>query len=47
MQVRIGSMSELFAIESEWLSGTLSETEYAQIKTGLEAVLRRALAPSK
>ena len=34
---------ELFAIESEKLSGTLSQTEYAQIKTGLEAVLKRAL----
>jgi hypothetical protein len=34
---------ELFAIESEKLSGTLSATEYAQIKTGLEAVLKRAL----
>ena len=34
---------ELFAIESERLSGTLSTEEYAQIKTGLEAVLKRAL----
>jgi hypothetical protein len=34
---------ELFAIESERLSGTLSNEEYAQIKTGLEAVLKRAL----
>ncbi len=34
---------ELFAIESERLSGTLSNEEYADIKTGLEAVLKRAL----
>jgi hypothetical protein len=34
---------ELFAIESERLSGTLSPEEYAEIKTGLEAVLKRAL----
>jgi len=34
---------EWFAIESERLSGTLSEEEYAVIKTGLEAVLKRAL----
>jgi hypothetical protein len=34
---------ELFAIESEKLSGTLSTTEYAQIKTGLEALLKRTL----
>jgi hypothetical protein len=34
---------ELFAIESERLSGTLSQEEYAGIKTGLEAVLKRAL----
>jgi hypothetical protein len=34
---------ELFAIESEKLSGTLSSEEYAAIRTGLEAVLRRAL----
>jgi hypothetical protein len=34
---------ELFAIESERLSGTLSPQEYAEIKTGLEAVLKRAL----
>lgn len=38
---------ELFAIESERLSGTLSEAEYAQIKTGLEAVLKRALSTTK
>jgi len=34
---------EMFAIESEKLSGTLSPEEYAAIKTGLEAVLKRAL----
>lgn len=34
---------ELFAIESEKLSGTLSIEEYAEIKSGLEAVLKRAL----
>ena len=34
---------ELFAIESEKLSGTLSPEEYAEVKTGLEAVLKRAL----
>jgi hypothetical protein len=34
---------ELFAIESEKLSGTLSAAEYAKVKTGLEAVLKRAL----
>lgn len=34
---------ELFAIESEKLSGTLSQTEYAEIKTGLEALLKRTL----
>lgn len=34
---------ELFEIESERLSGTLSQEEYAQVKAGLEAVLKRAL----
>lgn len=34
---------ELFAIESEKLSGTLSQTEYAEIKLGLDAVLKRVL----
>lgn len=38
---------ELFAIESERLSGKLSEAEYLQIKIGLEAVLKRALAGTK
>ena len=35
---------ELFAIESDRLSGAISEAEYTKIKTGLEAVLKRALA---
>jgi hypothetical protein len=35
---------ELFAIESEKLSGTLSPAEYTQIKTGLEALLKRTLS---
>jgi hypothetical protein len=34
---------ELFSIESEKLSGTISASEYAEVKTGLEAVLKRAL----
>ncbi len=34
---------ELFAIESEKLNGTLSASEYADVKMGLEAVLKRAL----
>ncbi len=34
---------ELFAIESEKLSGTLSASEYAEVKAGLEALLKRAL----
>jgi hypothetical protein len=34
---------ELFAIESERLAGTLSQAEYAEVKAGLEAVLKRAL----
>jgi hypothetical protein len=37
---------EMFAIESERLSGTLSQEEYAEIRTGLEAVLKRALKKS-
>lgn len=35
---------ELFAIESERLAGSLSDAEYTQIKTGLEAVMRRVLS---
>jgi hypothetical protein len=34
---------ELFAIESEKVMGTLSQSEYADIKAGLEAVLKREL----
>ena len=34
---------EMFAIESEKLSGTISPAEYAEVKTGLEALLKRAL----
>ena len=34
---------ELFALESEKLSGTISLEEYAEAKAGLEAVLKRAL----
>lgn len=34
---------EMFAIESEKLSGTISPVEYAEVKAGLEAVLKRAL----
>ena len=34
---------ELFALESEKLSGTLSPEEYAEVKPALEVVLKRAL----
>jgi hypothetical protein len=34
---------EMFAIESEKLSGTLSQTDYAEQKAALETVLKRAL----
>jgi hypothetical protein len=34
---------ELFAIETEKLSGSLSPSEYAEVKLGLDAVLKRAL----
>jgi hypothetical protein len=34
---------ELFALESEKISGTISPQEYAEAKAGLEAVLKRAL----
>jgi hypothetical protein len=34
---------EMFAIEREKLSGTLPLDEYTAIKTGLDALLRRAL----
>jgi hypothetical protein len=35
---------ELFAIESEKIAGKLSATEYAELKSALEIVLRRALS---
>ncbi len=35
---------ELFALETERLEGKLSDTEYSEIKSALEIVLRRALA---
>ena len=34
---------EMFAIESERLTGTLSPNEYAEIKSGLDALLKRVL----
>jgi hypothetical protein len=34
---------ELFALESERISGTISPEEYAQVKAALETVLKRAL----
>jgi ribosomal protein L29 len=34
---------ELFSLESEKLSGTMSADEYAKQKAALETVLRRAL----
>jgi hypothetical protein len=34
---------ELFAVESEKLSGALSSDEYAEVKAGLQALLRRSL----
>jgi hypothetical protein len=34
---------EMFAIESEKLSGTLSAAEYKEQKSALEVVLKRAL----
>jgi hypothetical protein len=37
-------IEELFAIESEKLTGALSPEEYATIKAGLESVLKRKLA---
>jgi hypothetical protein len=37
---------ELFALESEKLSGTLSADEYAEVKAALETVLKRALKKS-
>jgi hypothetical protein len=37
---------ELFALESEKLTGTLSPAEYAETKAALETVLKRALKRS-
>ena len=37
---------ELFALESEKLSGTLDAAEYAEVKSALETVLKRALKRS-
>lgn len=37
---------ELFAVESEKISGTISAEEYAQVKSALEIVLKRALKHS-
>jgi len=34
---------ELFAIESEKIAGTLSAHDYAEVKSALEIVLKRAL----
>jgi hypothetical protein len=34
---------EMFAIESEKLSGSLSQSDYAEQKAALEVVLKRAL----
>ncbi len=38
---------ELFALESEKISGTLSAEEYAEVKAALETVLKRALNKKK
>jgi hypothetical protein len=53
VQVVVGSNAmlaamkeELFALETERLQGRLSEAEYAEQKSALEIVLRRALARS-
>jgi hypothetical protein len=35
---------ELFALETERLEGKLSDSDYAENKSALEVVLRRALA---
>jgi hypothetical protein len=34
---------ELFALESEKISGTIAPADYAEVKAALETVLRRAL----
>ena len=38
---------ELFALESEKISGTITPEEYAEVKAALETVLKRALKQSK
>src|ERR1019366_2170268 len=38
---------ELFALESEKLSGTITAEEYAEVKAALETVLKRALKRSR
>jgi hypothetical protein len=35
---------ELFALESEKISGTIAPVEYAEVKAALEKVLKRALS---
>ena len=37
---------ELFALESERISGTIDAAEYAEVKAALETVLKRALSRS-
>jgi len=37
---------ELFALESEKISGTITAEEYARVKAALEIVLKRALKKS-
>jgi hypothetical protein len=37
---------ELFALESEKISGTIAPEEYVQVKAALETVLKRALKKS-
>ena len=37
---------EMFALESEKISGTLTPEEYAEVKAALETVLKRALKRS-
>jgi hypothetical protein len=35
---------EFFAVETERMEGKLSDTDYAQLKSALEVVLRRTLS---
>jgi hypothetical protein len=37
---------ELFALESDKISGTIQPEEYAEVKAALETVLKRALKKS-